>query len=57
MKTKEAIKVYVDIRNGQTVCICKQSNKGCDKKCATDVVIRDKFAGWQSTMKRDKYGK
>ena len=46
METKEKIKVYIDIQDGKTICICKRSNKGCGKKCEPDVVERDKFAGW-----------
>ena len=44
METKEKIKVYIDIQDGKTVCICKRSHKGCGKKCEPDVVERDKFA-------------
>ena len=33
METKEKIKVYIDIQDGKTICICKRSNKGCGKKC------------------------
>lgn len=50
METKEKIKVYIDIQDGKTICICKRSNKGCGKKCEPDVVERDKFAGWKSTF-------
>lgn len=57
METKETIKVYIDVQNGKTVCICKKGNKGCDKPCQIDVVTRDRFFGWRSTMKRNKYGK
>ena len=32
METKEKIKVYIDIQDGKTVCICKRSHKGCGKK-------------------------
>lgn len=56
METKEKIKVFVDIRNGQTVCICKRSKKGCSKGCMPDVVERDKFYGWQQVYRRNKYG-
>ncbi len=57
METKETIKVYIDVQNGKTVCICKRSKKRCKKKCEPDVVERDKFAGWESTFRRDRYGK
>lgn len=55
MDKVELIKVYIDYRDGKTVCICKQSNKGCDKKCRKDTVERDKFRGWQETM-NNRYG-
>lgn len=57
METRETIKVYIDVQNGKTVCICKRSKKGCSKNCESDVVERDKFAGWQSTFHRNRYGK
>ena len=57
MASKEEIKVYIEIINGKTVCICKQDNKGCSKRCLKDVVTRDKFAGWEDTFHRDRYGK
>lgn len=57
MEEKERIKVYVDVKDGKTVCICKRSNKGCSKKCEPDVVERDRYAGWQSTFHRNRYGK
>lgn len=57
MKEKETIKVFVDIKDGKTVCICKRSKKRCGKNCQPDVVERDKFRGWESTMKRDRFGK
>lgn len=57
MASKEEIKVFVEIINGKTFCICKQDNKGCDKWCKKDVVTRDKFAGWEETFHRDRYGK
>lgn len=53
----EYIKVYIDFRNGKTVCICKQSNKGCDKPCTPDIVERDKYRDWKDVMKVDKYGR
>ena len=56
MKEKEKIAVRVKVINGKTVCICM---KGCDRpeKCEADIVERDRFRGWQQTMKRDRYGK
>ena len=56
METKEKIKVYIDIQDGKTICICKRSNKGCGKQCEPDVVERDKFAGWKSTFRRNRFG-
>ena len=55
MKKNELIKVYIDYQDGKTVCICKRSNKGCDKHCQKDIVERDKFRGWQGVMS-NRYG-
>lgn len=57
MKEKEKIKVFVEIENGKTVCICKRSRKGCNRDCEKDVVERDKFYGWYETYHRDRFGK
>lgn len=57
MEQKEKIEVYVNIQDGRTVCICKRSCKGCDKRCESDVVERDRFSEWKSTFRRDRYGK
>lgn len=57
MEEKEKIKVYIDIQDGKTVCICKRNRKGCNKKCEPDVVERDKFEGWKDTFHRDRFGK
>ena len=56
MKEKEKIPVRIKIINGKTVCICM---KGCNRQqyCEADYVERDRFRGWEQTMKRDKYGK
>ena len=56
MKQKELIKVYIDFKDGKTVCICKRSHKMCDKACQPDVVERDRYAGWKSTMNTNRYG-
>ena len=58
MKEKEQIPVRVKVINGKTVCICI-CIKGCNRAqyCEPDMVVRDRFRGWQETMKRDKYGK
>lgn len=57
MEGKERIKVYVDIVKGETICMCMKRQKHCNKQCGEDVVTRDRFKGWESTMKRNKYGK
>lgn len=57
MEEKEKIEVYIDIQNGKTVCICKRSYKGCEKKCEPDVVERDKYAGWKDTFHRNRFGR
>lgn len=57
MEEKEKIKVFADIQNGKTVCICRRSNKKCGKKCEPDVVERDRFTDWESAFHRDKYGR
>lgn len=56
MEEVEKIKVFVNVEHGKTVCICKRSNKNCGKNCQPDVVDRDRFAGWQSVFRRNKYG-
>lgn len=57
MDSTEKIPVYVDIVKGRTVCICHAGRKGCGKHCARDRVTRDKFAEWEKTCRRDRYGK
>lgn len=57
MKDTENIRVYIDVQNGKTICICKRDKKLCDKDCEEDTVTRDKFRGWYSTFHRDQYGK
>lgn len=57
MKPEEKIDVYIDIKHGETVCICKRSKKMCNKDCETDTVTRDRFEGWYSTLYRNQYGK
>ena len=56
MEETEKIKVYVDVVNGRTVCICTRAHKGCNKACDKDVVERDRFRGWEKTA-RNRYGK
>lgn len=57
MNPKEEIKVYVRIENGKTICICHADDKGCEGRCMRDVVVRDKFSGWEDTFRRNRYGK
>ncbi len=57
MQKREKIKVYIDYQDGQTVCICKRSRKGCNKNCHKDIVERDKYRGWRQTFNVNKYGK
>lgn len=58
MKNKERIKVFARIENGRTVCICKRDRKRCGRKdCSPEVVERDRFAEWEDTFHRDRYGK
>lgn len=55
MEEKEKIKVFVDVEDGKTVCICRRSNKKCGKECEPDVVERDRFADWESAFHRNRY--
>lgn len=58
MKDKERIKVSTRIENGRTVCICKRDRKRCGRRgCSPEVVERDRFAEWEDTFHRDRYGK
>lgn len=57
MQEKERIKVYIQTAGGKTVCMCMRSRKGCDKPCEKDVVTRDRYEDWKSTMCRNKYGR
>lgn len=54
----ERIKVYVKVKDGKIVCICVRRDK-CSNcaECEADVVSRDRFRGWESSMRRDKYGR
>lgn len=56
MKERERIAVYVDVKDGKTVCICTRRYKGCGKHCEKDFVERDRFFDWQNTMNTSKYG-
>lgn len=57
MDTVEKIQVYIRFDKGKATCICPRDKKKCKKDCTPDVVTRDKFIGWESTMKRNRYGK
>lgn len=53
----EYIKVFIDYKDGKTVCICERKRKGCNKPCTPDVVERDRYRGWKDTFYQDRYGK
>lgn len=53
----ETIAVYMRTIKGETVCICPANGKKCGRPCAAGKVKRDKFEGWESTMRRNRYGK
>lgn len=55
----EYIKVFILYdKYGNTKCICSQNRKLCEnKRCSKEIVERDKFRGWESTFKVNKYGK
>lgn len=57
MLEKEKIKVFVNIKDGKTICICKRDRKKCNKPCEPDEVERDKFKGWEDAFHVDRYGK
>lgn len=56
MTDAEKIPVYIRIKDGKTICICHASEKGCNRRCDRDMVTRDKFRGWQATMRRNRFG-
>lgn len=57
METKETIPVYIKIVKGKTVCICYAGVKKCKEICSVEVVQRDRFRGWESTIRRDRFGR
>ena len=57
MKPTEKIPVFMRIRNGVTICICHASAKRCKMPCECGEVERDRYEKWQSTMKRDRFGR
>ena len=56
MTDTEKIPVYIRIEDGKTICVCHVNEKGCIRNCQRDIVSRDKFRGWQSTMRRNRFG-
>ena len=57
MKPTETVQVFIRIDKGRTVCICHAARKRCGCQCERSEVTRDRFAEWQHTMRRDRYGK
>lgn len=57
MADKERIPVFIRTRKGKTICVCHAAFKGCGRDCERDVVTRDKYREWQSTMTTNRYGK
>lgn len=57
METKEKILVFAHIVNGKTDCVCHASHKECQCDCEQVLLERDRYKGWQGTMKRGRYGK
>lgn len=58
MDEKEKIKVWIDFKDGKTVCICKHDRKKCkNKRCVPDYVERDRFYGWEKLFRQNRYGK
>lgn len=57
MLPNEKIHVFVQFRNGRTICICMRKRK-CKygKECLKDVVERDRYNGWEESLMQDKYG-
>lgn len=53
----ERIKVFTKYENGRTVCMCVRDRKKCNGDCTKETVYRDRYAGWQSCFRQDKYGK
>lgn len=58
MTDTEKIPVYIRTVNGRTICVCHAEKRGCSKidGCSRDLVTRDRYRGWQATMKRNKFG-
>ncbi len=57
MQSTEKIPVYVRVEKGRTICICHAGRRGCGCSCCErDTVTRDKFAKWESTRRKNRYG-
>lgn len=58
MKGIEKIPVFVRIERGITVCVCHVAKRCArSRDCHRDVLLRDRFDGWKSTMRKDRYGR
>lgn len=58
MKGIEKIPVYIRIEKGITVCVCHAAKRcGHSRGCHRDTLLRDRYAGWRNTMRKDRYGK
>ena len=59
MKGIEKIPVFIKIECGVTVCVCHAGAKRCARsvECHRDILLRDRYAGWRSTMRKDRYGR
>lgn len=57
MKNYEKVPVFARIEKGKTVCVCHAANKKCGNNCTAEALLRDKFKGWQGTMRHDRYGR
>lgn len=57
MKENEEILVFVKIEKGKTVCICHAGDKRCRHDCERVTVRRNRFKGWQGTMRNNRFGR
>lgn len=58
MDTKEKLKVYINFKDGKTVCICMRSAKGCGSRhCIKACVSRDRFEDVKGCFKQNRFGK
>ena len=56
MTEKEQLAVWIDYRQGRVNCICLRDNKGCNRHCEPDIVVRDRFRDWEKAYRRNVYG-